>query len=116
MTPVRVLMAGLLWRLSGRPASGDTLLEAFQGSDEQNRMLAGMSLVKAGERSFQLIEEQIAAGRATPRVLRLLPDIDESRARRVLSSVANTDGELSGVAGECLETLDRIAALDDTTP
>ena len=76
MTPARVLMAGVLWRLFGRRASAATLLEAFAADNEQNRVLAGMSLVRAGGRTFDLIESEIAAGRASPRVLRLLPDID----------------------------------------
>ena len=59
MTPARVLAAGVLWRLFGRRASARTLLEAFAADNEQNRMLAGISLVRAGQRSFDLIENEI---------------------------------------------------------
>lgn len=107
-------MAGVLWRAFGRQASARTLLEAFNRGNEQSRMLAGMSLVRAGGRSFELIEEEIAAGRATPKDLRLLPDIDAGRARRVLTGIADADGELAGPARECLDTLDRIDASDET--
>ena len=110
MTPARVLMAGVLWRLFGRRASAATLLEAFAADNEQNRMLAGMSLVRAGGRTFDLIETEIAAGRASPRVLRLLPDIDHERARAVIAPVAAGEGELATAAQACLETLDRIEA------
>lgn len=103
-------MAGLLWRTFGLASSATTLLEAFTGAREQNRMLAGMSLVKAGERSFDLIKNEIAAGRATPQLLRLLPDIDHKRARTLITPLAAGEGELASAARDCIATLDRIDA------
>ena len=103
-------MAGLLWRAFGVSGSARTLLEAFSGDNEQHRMLAGMSLVKAGERSFDLIEDEIAAGRATSGMMRLLPDIDHERARAVIAPLAEGGGQLAPVARDCLATLDRIEA------
>jgi radical SAM superfamily enzyme with C-terminal helix-hairpin-helix motif len=110
VTPLRVLSAGVLWRLFGRRASAETLLEAFATGSEQSRMLAGMSLVRAGERSFDLIASEIEAGQASPGVLRLLPDIDHERARDVIAPVAAGEGELAAAARECMGTLDRIEA------
>ncbi len=43
---LKVIGAGIAWRTLGR--SGQALIEAFQHGDEQDRTLAGMSLVKAG--------------------------------------------------------------------
>jgi len=77
-------------------------------------MLAGISLVRAGNRSFDLVEEKIARGEVTESALRLLPDIDEGRARKLLDSVVASEGELSGTARECLDTLDRIEAFHDS--
>ena len=110
MTPVKVLVAGVLWRTFGLATSAATLLEAFAGEHEQNRMLAGMSLVRAGERSFDLIADEIAAGRASPRLLRLLPDIDHERARTLITPLAGGEGELASAAQDCIATLDRIDA------
>ena len=114
MTPVRVIAAGLMWRLFGTRWSGETLLDAMSGENEQNRMLAGISLVRAGNRSFDLVEEKIARGEVTESALRLLPDIDEGRAKKLLDSVVASEGELSGTARECLDTLDRIEAFHDS--
>lgn len=114
MTPVRVIAAGLMWRLFGTRWSAETLLDAMSGENEQNRMLAGISLVRAGNRSFDLVEEKIARGEVTESALRLLPDIDEGRARKLLDSVVASEGELSGTARECLDTLDRIEAFHDS--
>lgn len=103
-----------MWRLFGTRWSGETLLDAMSGENEQNRMLAGISLVRAGNRSFDLVEEKIARGEVTESALRLLPDIDEGRAKKLLDSVVASEGELSGTARECLDTLDRIEAFHDS--
>ncbi|MGB5490238.1 MAG: hypothetical protein WBM76_05360, partial [Woeseiaceae bacterium] len=55
LSPFRVIAAGTSWRLFGSRRAGEILLQAVSGGDEQNRMLAGMSLVKGGQRSFDLI-------------------------------------------------------------
>ena len=103
-----------MWRLFGTRWSAETLLDAMSGENEQNRMLAGISLVRAGNRSFDLVEEKIARGEVTESALRLLPDIDEGRARKLLDSVVASEGELSGTAKECLDTLDLIEAFHDS--
>ena len=113
MTPVRVLAAGFMWRLFGTRQSVETLFEAMSGTNEQNRMLAGISLVKGGQRSFDFIEQKLAAGDATPTLIRLLPDIDASAARDILNRVADSQGELAETASECIDTLDRIEAFDE---
>ena len=110
MTPAKVMMAGVLWRTFGLTRSATTLLEAFADEHEQNRMLAGMSLVRAGERSFDLIASEIAAGRASPQLLRLLPDIDHGRARALIAPLAVGEGELASAAQDCIAALDRIDA------
>ena len=109
---IRVLAAGASWRLFGSVRAGETLLDAVAGDDEQNRMLAGISLVKAGQRSFDLIEEKIATGQATAPVIRLLPDIGGERARALLQQIAaGKPGGEADAATECIELLDRIKKL-----
>ncbi len=113
VSPFRVLAAGTSWRLFGSARAAETLLAAMSSDDEQNRMLAGMSLVRAGQRSFDLIQEKFEAGEANARVIRLLADIDPQRARPLLEKIAG-DGpsELTATARECIDLLDRIDALD----
>ena len=59
---IRLLLAGTAWRRFGSASAGQTLLDAMSGDDEQAQMLAGMSLVKAGNRSTRLIQAAIAIG------------------------------------------------------
>ena len=113
MTPLRVIAAGFLWRWFGARGSADTLLDAVDSQDEQNRMLAGMSLVKAGDKSFDLIEDQIDTGDATPSAVRLLPDIDPNRARGVMEKVSTRGGDLVETATECIDTINRIESIGD---
>ena len=55
-----------MWRLFGTRQSAETLLQRNVGRSEQNRMLAGISLVKGGQRSFDFIEQKVETGDATP--------------------------------------------------
>jgi hypothetical protein len=111
MSSFKVIAAGASWRMFGSRRAAKTLLAAMSEGDEQTRMLAGMSLVKAGRRSFDLIEEQVEAGQASASLVGLLPDIDGERARGVLEKIAcGDDSELRDTAGECVDLLDRIDA------
>ena len=102
-----------MWRLFGTRKSAETLFDAMSGDSEQNRMLAGISLVRGGRRSFEFIEQKVDAGSATPPVIRLLSDIDASAARDVLNRVVDSQGELAETARQCIDTLDRIEAIDE---
>lgn len=115
-SPFRVLAAGLAWRWFGSRGSAETLYDAMAGDDEQNRMLAGMSFVRAGERSVDFIEHKIDAGEVSPRIIRLLPDLDEARARPLLARVAaSASGDVAETARQCIAELDELAAYDDNS-
>jgi hypothetical protein len=91
----------------GSRRAGEKLIAAMAADDEQNRMLAGMSLVKAGQRSFDFIAEKVDGGEATPAVVRLLSDIDGARARTVLDKlVAGDSVALADAAQQCIDNLD----------
>ena len=113
ITPFRIMAAGASWRMFGSRRAAETLLQAMTGDDEQSRMLAGISLVKAGQRSFELIERKVEAGAASAPVIRLLPDIGGAKARAVLVKIAAGEpGELKETAKECIDLLDRMDALE----
>jgi len=105
---LKVIGAGLVFRSTGTESAGYALLDAFSGEDEQKKMLAGISLVKAGERSLDLIEKAHKTGRLTPDVVRLLADIGGSRSRALLTELSGEAGPVSTAARESLEVLDQI--------
>jgi len=111
---LNVIRAGMVWRAVGSDAAGAALIDAVSGDDEQVRTLAGMSLVKAGERSVGLIEQAYAEGRATPLMMRILTDIGGRSARDLLDDIALYNGPLAEAAADSLALLDRIDRLDDT--
>ena len=109
---IKVLMAGASWRLFGSRRAGEILLRALAGDDEQNRMLAGMSLVKAGQRSLRLIENKINEEKGSVPLIRLLPDIGGEDARYLLEIIAaRNSGDMAEAATECIDLLDRVKAL-----
>lgn len=113
ISPLRVMAAGASWRMFGSRRAAEILLQAMSGDDEQSRMLAGISLVRAGQRSFELIEKKVEAGEASAPAIRLLPDINGSQARAVLGKIAaGGSGEMRLAARECIDLLDRMDALE----
>ena len=116
MSAGRVFAAGLSWRLFGSRRAGVTLLQAMSDEDEQNRMLAGMSLVKAGQRSLRLVEKKIndekGGEKGSVPLIRLLPDIGGEEARKLLEVIAAREsGDMAEAAAECIDLLDRVKAL-----
>jgi hypothetical protein len=108
---LKVIGAGVAWRAVGSNAAGSALLEAFSSDDEQDRTLAGMSIVKAGVRSIDLIEKARESGNLTPPMVRLLADIGGPRSRDLLGEIAAGSGPLGEAAVDSLDLLDRIDAL-----
>jgi type II secretory pathway pseudopilin PulG len=109
MSSLGIIAAGVAWRLFGSRKSAETLLAAMDAGDEQTRMLAGMSLVRAGARSFDLIEQRIEAGVATPSAVRLLPDLDGPGARELMQRIlAHGPDDLRETAAQCISLLDRM--------
>ena len=110
---LKVLGSGIGWRRLGLGGSGRRLLDALGGSNEQEQVLAGMALVKAGDRSVGLIEEAIDEGRASSKAVLLLADIGGDQARSILASASGSKGPYSEAADEALDLLRRIDDLED---
>lgn len=110
---LKVIGAGLVFRATGAEGAGYTLLDAFSGDDEQEKALAGISIVKAGGRSVDLIDKARESGRLTPAVVRLLADIGGPRSRELLSEISTDEGPVAAAATESLELLDEIETFGD---
>jgi hypothetical protein len=110
-TSLKVIGAGVAWRTVGAESAGDALIESFLSGDEQERTLAGMSLVKAGERTVELIEKAKSDGSLNPSLVRLLADIGGTRSRALLGEIATGEGRVASAAVESLDLLDQIDSL-----
>ena len=64
-----------LWRATGWTAGGRTLIDALGSSDANNRMIAGMFLVKGGRLALPLVAEALEKGRGLPLILNVAGDL-----------------------------------------
>ncbi len=108
---LKVISAGVAWRTVGAESAGNTLVRTFESGDEQDRTLAGMSIVKAGERSIDLIEKARSEGHLTPSLVRLLADIGGPRSKGLLTEIAAGDGPVAAAANDSLDLLSQIEDL-----
>ncbi len=106
MGSIRVLAAGAVWRLTGARTAGNTLLDAVGSGDENEQTLAGMMLVRAGDRSVSLIEEARSMGAVSLPMVDVLTSIGSEEAERTLEELSKTEGETGEAAQRALRDLD----------
>lgn len=109
----KLLAAGAAWRLTGVPAAGHTLVTAVTTGGETERTLAGMLLVKAGDRSVPVVTEAVMAGPGRAELVDVLVSIGTDDARAALVRVAQAPPAAvppatRDAAEEALRTLDEI--------
>lgn len=113
----RVLAIGTTWRLTGLPAAGRALVTAAAAAPTTEQALAGMLLVRAGDRSVPLVSEAIRTGRAPAGLVDVLASIDSDDARAALRRLSqapppHVPREASDAAATALRTLDEIRRQD----
>lgn len=113
VTSARILAAGATWRLTGIAAAGDALLTAVTTGNETERTLAGMLLVKAGNRSVTVVSDAVLTGKGATDLIDVLASINTTDARAALVSVAQAPPptvapQAKDAAAEALRTLDQI--------
>lgn len=118
MTSARILAAGATWRLTGIAAAGDALLTAVTTGNDTERTLAGMLLVKAGNRSVTIVSDAILTGNGTADLVDVLASINTADARAALVTVAQAPPptvapQTQLAATDALRTLDQIGRHDE---
>lgn len=68
-----VLAVGAAWRL-GVPGTGGRLAAALGSDDDQERLIAGMVLVRGGAKAIPVLTTALRRGRRLPHVLRVIGD------------------------------------------
>ena len=102
----RLFFDNALWRLSGWHAVGRHLIEALDSEDEDIRTIAGMFLVKAGEKAKPLLEEALARRQSLPLVLTILGDIgDRQSAAKLQPFTQDPDPQVAKAAQDALKVL-----------
>jgi hypothetical protein len=95
------------WRLTGLQSAGRAVVQALSSDDPTTRVMAGMLLVRARQRSLPLLREALAARRALPMVLPILADIGDQASRPAIHALTrDPDPAVAGAAREALRVLD----------
>jgi hypothetical protein len=105
----KLLAAGAAWRLTGLPPAGNALVGAVVDGAESEQALAGILLVKAGDRSVPLVRDSISRGARAPELVDVLASIGTGAARSALERLAAAaSGEMAAAAEQAVATLDEI--------
>jgi hypothetical protein len=105
----RLLAAGYAWRLTGLETAGRGLVATAASGRETEQELAGMLLVRAGDRSVPLVTDAIFAGAGSPTLVDVLASIGTDTARAALELVSRArPTEIAAAAEDALRTLDEI--------
>jgi hypothetical protein len=105
----RVLATGAAWRVAGVAWAGRSLIDTFVHGDDDERTLAGMSLVQAGDRSVPLVLDAIASGSDPVELIDVIGSIGTADAREALVQLTESgDRSTTNAAASALHTFDEI--------
>ena len=105
----RVLATGAAWRVAGAAWAGRSLIDTFVHGDDDERTLAGMALVQAGDRSVPLVLDAIASGLDPIELIDVVSSIGTDEARAALSRLTESgDPATTVAAADALHTFDAI--------
>lgn len=108
-----ILAVGAVWLLTGAAAAGRALTRAITDCGESERTLAGMLLVRAGDRSVPVVTDAILSGHGSTALIDVLASIGSEAARDALVRVSRmaapaVDAVVAAAAAEALRTLDQV--------
>ncbi len=104
----KLFVAGSLWRASGARFAGQALLGGLSSSDENNRLIAGILLVRSGAKAGPLYREALEHGTPMPLLLRVIGDAGiKDLAPQIARYTDSTDPGVAQAAAYALEALKR---------
>ena len=102
----RLFAHNALWRAIGLQWSGRTLVRALGSKDEDLRTVAGMFLVRAGNKAAPLLQEALSRRENLPMVLSILGDIGDRRCEAELIRFSHDgDPQVAKAAQDALRVL-----------
>lgn len=101
-----VFLNAAVWRAMGVRSSGRRLVRALGSEDENVRTIAGIFLVRAGQRSEPLLQEALQRRQNLPIVLTILADIGDRKFESEIRELsADHDPQVAKAAKEALRIL-----------
>lgn len=96
----------VLWRGTGMHTAGRALVSALGSPEEDVRSIAGMLLVRGGDRAKPLLEEAVRRRESLPMVLSVLASLEDPGYEPVMRSFTqDPDPEVAATAREGLQLL-----------
>ena len=103
---MRLFACRALWRVTGLWAVGRSLIDALASDDEDERVIAGILLTRAGRRAEPLLEEALKDGRHLPMVIAVLGSIGDPAVLPDLQPfVQSEDPEVANAARDAIRVL-----------
>lgn len=100
------MATGAAWLLSGSKTLGNRLIQTLINGDEDAKTLAGMILVKGGDRGRRLTVEALDRGAEAPELVTVLQSIGGPEAEAALARLAHeTTRPVAGWARQALNEL-----------
>ena len=92
------------WKLSRLDLFGEILVGALDSKDENNRMIAGMFLVRTGSRAVPLVRRALLEQRGLPVALSVAGDLSAEELRPLIERYAgHADVSISRAATAALK-------------
>jgi hypothetical protein len=102
----RLLAQNAAWRTTGSRAAGWAIVRALESGDEMLCTMAGMMLVRSGERALPLVRDAVRQRIGLPTSLTVLADIGQARDTELVRGFASDfDPEVRAAAQDALELL-----------
>jgi hypothetical protein len=103
------IATGTTWLLTGADSLGRKLIEALTSDDDDSKTLAGMYLVKGGERGRRLVVDALEKGAEAPELVTVLQSLGGPEAEAALADLAeHEERPLAGQARRALNELTEI--------
>ena len=95
-----------LWRRAGLALAGRALIAGLDSTDPNNRMIAGMFLVRGGVRAVPLVHDALERGRGLPLILNVAGDLGSRELIPLIEGYTRSDDvQIARQAEQTLELL-----------
>jgi len=97
-----------LWRGTGWGFPGRALIAGLDSKDANNRLIAGMFLVRGGSRAVPLVREALERGRGLPAILNVAGDLGSRELIPLIGRYVHSDDpRVARQAAQTMEWLQR---------
>ncbi|MFY9610995.1 MAG: hypothetical protein WAU45_20585 [Blastocatellia bacterium] len=104
---VWLFVSNAVWRLGGLRAAARVLVRALGSKDETTRTIAGMLLVRAGQKSEPLLQEELDKRENLPVVLTVIGSIGDPKFEAQLRRFSHdSDPDVAKAAKDALHLIE----------